>query len=608
MDVKKSFFAPAKAWKFLTKKPVTIPMKDVLDKPREASDRYRGFHTNDWDKCVGCGTCSRICPAEAINMIEFKELPDEEGSKPERPVFDYGRCTFCGLCVDICTTNSLNMSKEYVHMSPDPEKFFFVPKKDGIHKMEMKEGYTRDDTSELLDLERVEMEHLPAEKRKGSFLEIVKGFSKQQAIDEAARCVECGICTKTCPAHMDIPDYIRDVYNDDLETGLVDLYKTNPLPAVCGRMCTHKCETVCTVGTRGEPVSIRWLKRYIVDSVSPEEYIKILNQETIKKIDGKIAIVGAGPAGLSAAYYLRGLGYEVTVYEAKSRVGGVLNYGGPLYRMPDEAVEQDVNYIKEIGVKILTNTRVGKDIKFEELQNNFDVVFVSTGFTDGRKINLPGEDGEHFMTAMEILEIMKDYSRGIGEKPYIPNKMVVIGGGNVAFDVARTMLRLQNIERGNSEVHVCALETTLEQMPSDWDEKNEGTEEGLHIHPGWGPVEIIRKNGKIEKVKFRKVLSVFDDTGRFNPTYDDSQTMEIEADMVVESVGQVPDYTYLPESLKEKVEMVRGRIKTDENGRVVNLPWLYAGGDIVHGPDIIHGIADGHNAARSIDEYLRSKK
>ncbi|MGM0641666.1 MAG: 4Fe-4S binding protein, partial [Thermotogota bacterium] len=151
---KKSFFSPARAWKYLTKKPVTIELSDIFDKPREAADRYRGFHTNDWDKCIGCGTCSKVCPTDAIVMTEFSEVPDEEGSKPERPVIDYGRCSFCGLCVDICTTNSLGMTKEYIHIDPDPNKFFFVPKEDGIHEVEYPEGYKRDEDSELLDLER----------------------------------------------------------------------------------------------------------------------------------------------------------------------------------------------------------------------------------------------------------------------------------------------------------------------------------------------------------------------------------------------------------------------------------------------------------------------
>src|SRR6056297_1219022 len=588
---KKSFFSPARAWKYLTKKPVTIELSDIFDKPREAADRYRGFHTNDWDKCIGCGTCSKVCPTDAIVMTEFSEVPDEEGSKPERPVIDYGRCSFCGLCVDICTTNSLGMTKEYIHIDPDPNKFFFVPKEDGIHEVEYPEGYKRDESSELLDLERIEMEHLPAEERKDSFIEIVKGFSKEQAQKEAARCVDCGICTKTCPANMDIPDYIRDVYNDDLNQGLKNLYKTNPLPAVCGRMCTHKCETVCTIAERGEAVSIRWLKRYIVDNVPREKYMEILEPEIIKHANKKVAIIGGGPAGLSAAYYLSLMGYEITIYEEKSRMGGVLNYGGPSYRLPDEAFEQDLEYIQKLGVRFKTNTKVGRDIQLDELKNNYDAVFISTGFTEGRILSITGSDHEHVLSAMDILEKMKDYVRG-GEKPMIPKKLVVIGGGNVALDVARSMVRLQNIEYGQSGVHTLALERTFDEMPADFEEKDEGREEGVILHPGWGPEEIIVENGELKSVRFKKVLSIFDKDGNFNPEYDESQKIEVEADLVVQSIGQAPDYSYLPGDLQEKMAINRGQIAITEDGQVKGVPWLFAGGDIVNGPDIIHGIAD----------------
>ena len=606
---KKSILAPFKGWKYLFKKPVTVAMDDIFKNPRESQDNYRGFHINDWEKCIGCGTCSEVCPTNAITMVERSDVEDKEGSKPERPVIDYGRCCFCGLCVDICTSGSLNLTKEYLLNSSNPEDFYHMPTEKSITGKEIKLGYVKDETSDLLDLERKHMEQLGTDERKGSFIEIVRGFSKEQAIAEASRCVACEICTKTCPAHMNIPEYIRSVWNDDLTEGLDYLYKTNPLPSVCGRICTHKCEGVCAISNRGDAIAIRWLKRYIVDNMPNEEYEKVVMSQVSKKGEGKIAVVGSGSSGLSAAYYLGTLGYDVDVYESKPKAGGPMRYGAPKYRLPDDITDRDISFIEKLGVKIHTNTRVGKDVTLEKLKDTHDAVFIGTGYPDTRPLNIPGVDHKDVIMAMPFLADSADFERGNAEMPEIKEKVIVIGSGNVAFDVARTLVRLQNMKYGKSNVLMAALENA-QQVPADIEEVEEGTEEGIKFNLGCGPQEIIidEKTGKLKGVEVCECTQLFDENHRFNPQFNFEVRQCLEAEQVYLAIGQMPDFSYIPSDVQEKMTIERGKIQTLKSGQVKGVPWLFAGGDIIKGMDIINGVANGHNAAVGIDEYLRKGK
>ncbi|MDC0559149.1 4Fe-4S binding protein, partial [Candidatus Izimaplasma bacterium] len=359
-----SIFNPIRLWKYLFKEPVTIPFEDIMTKknagylnnnsiikdkkrlessPREAADNLRGFHTNDWKDCIGCATCEEICPTEAITMVERLDVPEKAGELQQRPIIDYGRCCFCALCVDTCTTGSLKMSKEYIYANTDPDAFLFMPEETWLGQ-EVKEGYVKDEVSDLLDLKRVEMEHEDPQERKSSFVEIVRGYSKEFAKQEAARCVECGVCTASCPVQMHIPEYIKSIWEDDIEGALRQVYETNPLPGVCGRVCTHNCETSCAIAVRGDAIAIRWLKRYIIDSAPNDMYEKILNEPVSEVIDARVAVVGAGPAGLGAAYYLKVMGYKVDVFEEMPQAGGVMRYGIPAYRLPDSAIDKDINF------------------------------------------------------------------------------------------------------------------------------------------------------------------------------------------------------------------------------------------------------------------------
>ncbi len=606
---KNSIFAPFKGWKYLFKKPVTVPMDDIFKNPRKSPDNYRGFHTNDWDKCIGCGTCADVCPTAAISMVERSELPDVDGSKPERPVVDYGRCCFCGLCVDICASGSLNLTKEYLFNSPNPEDFIFMPRDIDITGREAEPGYVKTDDSDLLDLQRVDMGEITFDERKGSFIEIVRGYSKEQAKAESARCVECGICTKTCPANMNIPEYIKSVWTGDLAEGVDYLYKTNPLPAVCGRICTHKCETACAISNRGEAIAIRWLKRYIVDNMPDEQYEKVVLSQVSKKGEGKVAIVGSGASGLSAAYYLTTLGYSVDVFEKSEKAGGPMRYGVPRYRLPDEIVDHDIAMILKLGAKIHTNTEVGKDISFNDLKEKYDAVFMASGYPYTRPLKIEGVEHRDVVLAMEFLAEATEYARGNGEMPDVKDDVTVIGSGNVAFDVARTLVRLQNEKFGHVNVKMMALEQR-DQIPADQEEIEEGVEEGIVMNLGCGPqkIDIDAQSGVVTGIQGYVCTRLFDDQKRFNPEFDYNSEVSIASKQVYLAIGQMPDFSYVPDEIMEQVKIERGKVVVSENGQVEGLPWLYAGGDIIRGMDIINGVADGHKAAVGIDEYLSSKK
>jgi len=604
MKQKKSMFSPLKAWKYLFKEPVTVPRDKIFLQAREASDRYRGFHTNDHSLCTGCGTCGEICPTKAINMIELPDQAPEDGKLNQRPAIDYGRCSFCGLCVDICVSDSLHMTKEYIHTSTDVETMNFMPGPLGIHNEAQKPAYGRDETSDLLDLDRYEMGH-EGPSRKTSFIEIVKGYSLEMALAESARCVSCGVCTKTCPAGMNIPDYIQSIYDQDMKKGIEWIYKTNPMANVCGRICTHKCESACVIGNRGEPLAIRWLKRYIVDNTPLEDYQAGALADVTEKVNGKVAIVGSGPSGLSCAYYLSCLGYEVDVYERKALPGGVTRYGGPEYRLPEACVIKDIQMIEGAGVNFICKTELGKDISLEELEAKYDSVFLGIGFSYSRPLPLPGSDHQQVKFAIDFLARTRDYTRKMGPMPDISEQVIVIGGGNVAFDVARTLIRLQEEKFGTSQVAMAALEDEA-HLPADLEEIQEGQEEGLHFNFGYGPQKIVLEDGKIKGLEVKKVLSIFDDQGRFNPAYDDQDQRLIPGSQVYIAIGQMANYDFFNETMKEQITFFRGQVKVKSNGQFEAYPWLFAGGDIVRGPDIINGVATGHEAAKAIDAYIRS--
>ena len=588
----RDLLSPFTAWKNLFRDPVSI--RDPLN--RAAAPRYRGFHQNDNAKCIGCGTCETICQNGAIDMLPVASIATKQGDSGLRPRIDYGRCCWCALCVDVCMTGSLTMSNAYTWVESDPDAFRFTPGIDKKHWDDEELGYHRPAGHQLTGRIRMPMPEMEAEERIGSFAEIVHGYSVDQAKLEADRCVSCGLCIATCPTHMAIPDYIATVRDGDYERGVRLLYETNPFSGICGRVCTHKCETTCAARHEGDPIAIRWLKRHIMDQVTPGQ-IRAAIGEPSAPTGKKIAIVGAGPAGLTAAFDLAKQGHSVTVFEALDKPGGMTRWGIPEYRLPYDIIDQDVDIIRSLGVDIRCNVRVGNDISLEELRATHDVVLLALGLQLGRATRIPGSDHADVRKAVDLLR-----RATAGEDFGTPRAAVVIGGGNVAMDIARTLARLQKAAYGEVRVTLTALEERARFL-ADPDEIKEAGEEGVVILDARGPQQVVVENGKVTGLKTWRVRAIFDEQGRFAPSYDESDAQFHAGDMVVEAIGQMTDASLLGDALTEQLAWNRGRLQIDAGGRTSE-PWLWAVGDMVRGPDVVTAVADGHRAAASIHAAL----
>lgn len=597
-----SILNPLKNLQFLGRRPVSVPLE-----PRPASANYRGFHLNDWEKCIGCSTCQKVCDNAAITMVRIPDIKEDpiNGVRNLRPAIDYGRCCWCGLCVDICPTGSLSLSREYVHTCTQDEidSYFVLPDSNGMHGKSYGHGWRKTADADLVDLSRQTMAQLEPPQRSDNFDEIMLGFTRQEAILEASRCVQCGMCHDACPTHMDAPEYIRAIWQDDPEEAVRQIYRTNPFAEVCGRICTHRCETACSIGRRGEPVAIRWLKRYAMDAVSPERIKEIAAENKSDYMTGKrIAIIGAGPAGLTAAFDLVKQGHQVNVYEGLAEAGGMTRWGIPEYRLPAAALARDVDVITSLGVRIHYNHWIGRDIDMAQLQLEYDAVLLAIGLGLGRSTRIPGSDHPQVRKAVELLREISE-----GKLFAIPRSAVVIGGGNVAMDIARSLARLQQREYGKVQITACALEDR-EHFLADDIEVIEAIEEGINVLDARGPQSCEQHtDGRLMGLKTWKVQSIFDEQNRFAPRYDNSDERFHEGEMIIEAIGQMADVSVLDAELIERLEWNRGRIKVDNAGRT-NLPWLWAAGDCVNGPDVVHAVADGHRVAASIDAYLNVRE
>ena len=407
-------------------------------------------------------------------------------------------------------------------------------------------------------------------------------------------------CKTACPAHIAVQGYLKKAAQGKYTEALALIKKDNPFPAICGHICNRRCEDACTRGTIDQAVAIDEVKKFIAeqDLKAETRYIpEIIPPTTGRLFDEKIAIIGAGPAGLSCAYYLALKGYKPTVFEKNEKPGGMLVYGIPSFKLEKNIVDAEIDVIRELGVDIRCGVEIGKDITLDELRaQGYKAFYVAIGCQGGRKAGILGEDAEGVMTAVDFLKTV-----GQDETYPVEGRTVVVGGGNVAIDVARTSGRC-----GASEVSMYCLESR-EIMPASIEEIEEAEEEGVEIHCGWGPKEILTEDGKVTGIVFKKCTSVFDENGRFAPVYDETKTVTIPCERVFLSIGQSIQWGSLLEG--SKVEFGRG------NGPVADSltyqtkePDIFVGGDVYTGPKFaIDAIAAGREGAISIHRYVQPR-
>lgn len=402
-------------------------------------------------------------------------------------------------------------------------------------------------------------------------------------------------CKSKCPAHISIQGYIKKTAQGKYDEALKVIKRDNPFPAVCGRVCPHACETECTRKKVDEPLAIDEIKKFIadVDLKSADTYVP----KVYTHYNERVAIIGGGPAGLSCAYYLAQEGYKITVFEKNERLGGMLTMGIPEFRLENEVIDAEIEIIRKLGVEFKCGVEIGKDITIEKLrEDEYGAFYIAIGAQAGRLPGIQGEDAEGVVTGIEFLK-----SISLDQNVKLDGKTVVIGGGNVAIDVARSAVRISD-----KKVEMYCLESA-EEMPALLEEQEEAKGEGIDIFNGWGPKKILTENGSVVGVEFKRCISVFNDKGKFEPVYDEENTMIAPADHVLLAIGQ----SIVWGGLLEGTKLATGRgntLQVKEISYQCDEADIFAGGDAVTGPKFaIDAIAAGKQGAISIHRFLRGR-
>lgn len=471
-------------------------------------------------------------------------------------------CVACGKCVEFCPAGAVKLGQK------------------------------------LCDKEGCEVQYpripLPAEQPWGEHM-----WSHNYRDVNRINCYDTGTapCKTACPAHIAVQGYLKLAKEGRYDDALALIKKDNPLPAVCGHVCNRRCEDACTRGTVDEAVAIDEVKRFLAERDLNAE-TRYIPKKTIPSLKGgfdeKIAIIGAGPAGLSCAYYLALTGYKPTIFEKNEEPGGMLRYGIPSYKLEKDLLAAEIDVIQELGVEIRCGVEIGKDITIEELrEQGYKGFYVAIGCQRGRKPGITGENAKGTYAAVDFLR-----EAGAKESFALEGDVVVVGGGNVAIDAARISSRCVD-----AKISMFCLEQR-ENMPASKEEIAEALEEGIELNCGWGPKEVLEEDGKVAGVVFKKCIRVLDEQGRFSPEYDEEQTVTIPCKHVIFSVGQAIEWGNMLDNLDLKRRSNGGAL-ADKLTYQTSEPDIFVGGDVYTGPRFaIDAIAAGREGAISLHRYV----